>query len=231
MRRDPGGGGGDDRSEAEPEADAGDDRGPEDVGGEGAAWADQAEPGEPGRGQQPADDQQGPRSETVAELDREHGAGDHAEGERQEHDPGQRRPDPEHSLEVEGHEIEGRGHGRTDQEVVRVRAGYRAVGQQAEPDQRFAGGGPLDVDERGQQRGGDRQGRQRHRRGPRVLVGADDAEHQQGHARRGQDGTEHIQPAPANRRRAGGTPRQARASAQRRSARSRTSPSASRRTR
>jgi hypothetical protein len=60
---------------------------------------------------------------TVAELDREHGAGDHAEGERQELDPGHGRPDPEHSLETEGHEIEGRGHGGADQEVVgRTRA-------------------------------------------------------------------------------------------------------------
>ncbi len=204
MGRDAGGGEGDDRSEAEPEAAAGDDRGPQDVRGEGAIGADQAEPGESGRGQESADDHKSAGRKTVTELDGDHGTGDQREGERQEHHPGPRRSRSEDLLEVEGREVEGGGHGRADQEHVGVRARDRAVGEQPEPDQRFAGGGQLDTDERGQQYGGDRQVRQGDRRGPRVLVRADDAEHQQGHARRDQDGTEHVRTATASGRRSPG---------------------------
>jgi hypothetical protein len=60
------------------------------------------------------------------------------------------------------------------------------------------------VDEQGQQGDGDRQRRHRDRRAPGVPVGADDAEHQQGHAGRDQDGTEHVGSATADRGPVGG---------------------------
>jgi hypothetical protein len=84
------------------------------------------------------------------ELDRHERSGDDRERERQELDAGQRRPVPEHPLQVEGHEVEDRGHRRAEQEVVRVRTGDRTAGEQPEPDQRLTPGRPLDVDERGQ---------------------------------------------------------------------------------
>ena len=206
VGRDADGGRGHDRSEAHPESDACDDRGPQDVREEPAVRTDRAEPGETGRGHEGAEGQQGARGKAGAEPDGERRADDDADGERQHLDPGQRRPVPEHPLQVEGHEVEGRGHGGADQQHVGVGPRHRAVGEQSQPQQRLAGGGPLDLDERGQQGGGDRQGGHGRRRAPGDVVGADDAEDQQCQAGRGQDGAEHVRAAAAGRRRVGGHP-------------------------
>src|SRR5690606_37626083 len=88
----------DDRAEADAESDTRDDRRPQNVGEEAAVRGDEAEPGEPDRGQRAAADDQGASGEPRAESDRKERPDDDPEGEWQEHQPGHCRVLPQDVL-------------------------------------------------------------------------------------------------------------------------------------